>query len=488
VNGSEGWVAGRSGTGERWLAAVTPDRAIAAGGGSAAPRTCVLSSAGGAKCWGANWFGQLGDGTSTSSDTPVDVSGLLSGVTAVATGGYHTCALTSTGGVTCWGTNGFGQLGDGTTTNRSTPVDVVGPTAGVVAIAAGRQHTCALTTGGGVTCWGRNDRGQLGDGTAATRRTPVDVLGLTSGVSAIAAREDETCAVTAGGGVKCWGYNGNGQLGDGTTANRTIAVDVVGLASGVTAISVGGWHACALTFAGDAWCWGYNGDGQLGDGTRTARRTPVAVLGLTSAVGAITAGAGYTCALTGAGGVECWGYNGLGELGDGTRTRRSAPVGVVGLASGVAAVAAGGNHTCALTVVGGVECWGHNGDGQLGDGTRTRRLSPVDVDFALRQTILLRPSNPAGAIARGTTVTLTASVRPLGPSGARVTVRFLVKHRTTGAWILVDQRDVRTDASGLATLRLTLSAAGSWVVRAQALDNEHSAASRWSANLVYTVP
>jgi hypothetical protein len=112
----------------------------------------------------------------------------------------------------------------------------------------------------------------------------------------------------------------------------------------------------------------------------------------------------------------------------------------------------------------------------------------VDVDFALRQTILLRPSTPAGAIARGTTVTFTATVLPLWPSGARATVRFLVKHRTTGAWIVVDQRDVRTEAAGLATLRLTLSAAGSWVVRAQALDNEHSTASRWSANLVYSMP
>jgi len=491
VNGSEGWVAGRSGTGERWLAAVTPDRAIAVG-----PHTCVLSSAGGVRCWGPNSLGQLGDGTSTSRYAPVDVSGLSSGVTAIAIGGTHTCALTGVGGAKCWGDNALGQLGDGTTTSRSTPVDVVALTGGVVAIAAGGQHTCALMSGGGVKCWGRNDRGQLGDGTATTRGTPVDVLGLVSGVSAIAAGEDETCAVTAGGGVKCWGMNKYGQLGDGTAANRHTAVDVVGLSSGATAISVGWSHACALMSTGGVKCWGSNQYGQLGDGTTAARTTAVDVAGLTSAVTAITAGPIHTCALTRIGGVRCWGSNSLGQLGDGTKTERSTPVGVVGLASGVTALAAGGAtshaaggaHACAITGAGGVKCWGYNNLGQLGDGTTTARASPVDVDFAIHQAILVRPSNPAGTISKGTVVTFTATVRPLGPSGARATVRFVVKHRTTGAWILVAQRDVRTDTTGFATFRLALSGAGSWVVRAQALDNEHSTASRWSANLAYTVP
>jgi alpha-tubulin suppressor-like RCC1 family protein len=341
--------------------------------------TCALTAGGGVKCWGENPYGQLGDGTTTDRSMPVDVVGLASGVAAIATGRNHTCALTTGGGIKCWGYNGYGQLGDGTTTRSSTPVDVVGLASGMAGIAAGGYHNCVLTTGGGVKCWGFNGSGQVGDGTTTQRSAPVDVVGLGSGVAAIVAGWSTTCVLTTGGGVKCWGSNGFGQLGDGTTTQHSAAVDVVGLASGVAAIAAGYRHTCALTTSGRVKCWGHNGNGQLGDGTITQRTTPVNVVGLANGVAAVAVGWYHTCALTTGGGVKCWGDNGYGELGDGTTAGSSTPVDVVGLASGVTAIAAGMYHTCAVTTGGAVKCWGSNVVGQLGDGTTTGSSTAVDV-------------------------------------------------------------------------------------------------------------
>jgi alpha-tubulin suppressor-like RCC1 family protein len=236
--------------------------------------------------------------------------------TAIAAGGVHTCALTSAGGVKCWGGNGSGQLGDGTTTARHTLVAVSGLTSGAAALAAGSFHTCALTSAGGVKCWGDNEH------------TPVAVSGLTSGAAALAAGVDHTFELTSAGGVECWGANYDGQLGDGTTNARQTTVGVSGMARGVRAIAAGGAHTCTLTGAGGVKCWGYNTSGQLGDGTTTARHTPVAVSGMASGVAALSAGSFHTCARTSAGGVKCWGNNRYGQLGDGTTTDRHTPVDV----------------------------------------------------------------------------------------------------------------------------------------------------------------
>mgnify|MGYP001035708857 CR=1 FL=1 len=349
--------------------------AIATGG----VHTCALTTSNGVKCWGANWSGQLGDGTQIQRTTPVQVSGLTSGVTAIAAGLVHTCALTTSGGIKCWGFNGLGQLGDGTTTSSTTPVQVSGLTSGVMAIAAGLVHTCALTTSGGIKCWGFNGLGQLGDGTTTSSTTPVQVSGLTSGVMAIAAGLVHTCALTTSGGIKCWGRNSEGQLGDGSGGHRTIPVDVNGLTSGVMAITAGGAHTCAVTTSSRIKCWGRNSEGQLGDGTTTSRQTPVDVIGLTNWVRTIVAGLYHTCALTTSGGVKCWGDNSSGQLGDGSRDSHTTPVDVVGLARGVTAITAGETHTCALTTSGGVKCWGDNSSGQLGDGSRDSHTTPVDV-------------------------------------------------------------------------------------------------------------
>jgi len=348
--------------------------AIAAGG----QHTCALTSAGAVECWGANNVGQLGDGTTTRRLTPVAVSGLSSGVIAIAAGEDHSCALTSGGAVECWGYDSDGQLGDGATSNSTTPVAVSGLSRGVLAIAAGGAHTCAVTAVGGIDCWGVGGFGQLGDATTTDRWLPSIVLGFGPGAAALAVGYDHTCAVTSGERVDCWGLNGDGQLGNGTTNGSSAPVAVLGLGVGAVAVVAGEFHSCVLTTIGEVECWGANGSDQLGYGTGDSS-TPVAVTNLSSGVVGIAAGDNHTCALTSAGAVECWGSNEYGQLGDNSTTNSSTPVSVSGLSSGVVAIAAGEGHSCALTSAGKVECWGYNAFGQLGNGSVTDSHTPVDV-------------------------------------------------------------------------------------------------------------
>jgi len=333
--------------------------------------TCVLTKAGGVICWG--------DGITT----PTEITGLTSGVKAISAGFNHTCALTFTGGVKCWQGGNSQDFGIDLQLAGPIPEDVIGLTSGVTAISAGGFHTCALTSSGGVKCWGANAVGQLGNGsTSQFVATPADVVGLASGVSAISAGSEHTCALTVDGAVKCWGFNSYGALGDGTTTGSATPVNVVGLVSGVSAISAGGEHTCALTSTGEVKCWGYNTgqDDHQSDGMNDEfSAIPVDVIGLTKGATAISVGGGHNCALTGQGEVKCWGLNRSGELGDGTTTDSIAPVTGSGLKRGISGIAAGEAHTCALTVDDRVKCWGWNGFGQLGDGTVTDSSKPVDV-------------------------------------------------------------------------------------------------------------
>jgi len=357
--------------------------------------SCALTTETTVKCWGDDLHGQLGDGQSgagTLSSTPVQVTGLIS-VTAIAAGGYHTCALLEDGTVKCWGFNNFGQLGNGASgAGIATPVSVIGLT-GVTAITAGDAHTCALA-GGSVYCWGQSQYGRLGNGNLSSgiNNTPVAVSNLLS-VTAIAAGGGHTCALKLGGSVQCWGYNLYGQLGDGLKLNLSSPMTDTGLIS-ATAVIAGGYHSCALTDIHGVKCWGDNAEGQLGDNSApTNHLTPVDVINLTSGVSAITGGRSHTCALMTSTGVKCWGSNQKGQLGDGTNvTQENYPTNnVSGLSSGVKSIAGGtlsNQHTCALLLSGSVMCWGYNYYGQLGNGASgagTDSNTPVDVaDFLTR--------------------------------------------------------------------------------------------------------
>jgi len=373
---------GALGDGE-FAARLTPRDVVGLGSASTVglgeAHSCAVGSAGVLQCWGRNRSGELGNGNTLSLIAPAPVSSVATSVVAVDAGYESSCALTAAGAVLCWGNNEWGQLGDGTTTDRSVAAPVTGLGAGVTAIAAGRFHYCVIVAGA-VKCWGRNVRGQLGDGNfAAFSAVPVDTLDLPPGTVRIAAGSEHTCAVTAAGAAKCWGYNQFGQLGTGDGANLAEPGDVVGLASGVLAIAAGQSHTCATTTAGAMRCWGRGAQGRLGSGTLDDQPVPANVVGMTSGVTAFAAGGQHTCAVRNDG-VTCWGSNNVGALGDGTVEARLLPTPVVGLASGMAAVYAGDLHTCARSTGGLVRCWGLDDGGQVGDGGRDPSMPTLVID------------------------------------------------------------------------------------------------------------
>ena len=321
-------------------------------------------------CWGKNSYGQLGTGSVSSNppDSPIAVNLTLPPltlITAIAAGAQHTCALISNGVVDCWGDGSLGQMGNNSSnqTQNPTPSQVYEPSS-VMAISAGGNadsgHTCALTGANGVVCWGSNAFGQLGDGSNNNRNAPVDVAGLSSNVQAIAAGVDDTCALMSDHRIRCWGTDSVGQLGDGVVSISTNALDVSDLSSGVTLLGMGDRSTCVMV-NGQAYCWGNNRDGQLGDGSTINRPAPSPVIGLSGTITAIDGGLDQTCAIVN-GGVECWGnLNPMTDVID-------PPTGISALSSGVTELSVTNLHGCAV-VAGAARCWGDNSFGQLGDGT-----------------------------------------------------------------------------------------------------------------------
>lgn len=337
--------------------------------------TCAVTPAGGLRCWGSPGY-LLGTGGEADAPTPIDVFGPGSDVKAVVAGQYHTCAQVRDA-VKCWGYNDQGQLGDGTTVSSPLPKAVPGLESGVTALAAGFWHTCALVNHR-VQCWGGNQEGQLGDGTQLDRTSPVTVSTLGADIRAIGAGSFTSCAIDGQGQAFCWGDNDKGQLGDGSTERKLTPTAVTGLTDTV-AIAVGYHHTCAQLGDATMRCWGWSRWGQVGNGTlNTQYSTPQLVTSLSGTLQAITAGYWHTCALT-TGGMQCWGANQHGTLGNGSQANQTTPVAVADLDGEVIALAGGARHTCAMLSTGQVQCWGSNADWQLGNGVATNQNAPVTV-------------------------------------------------------------------------------------------------------------
>jgi len=399
--------------------------------------TCAILDNGEAKCWGRDNYGQLGDGGSTNTDTNAPSSTVInlgSGRTAVAVsaGAHHACAILDNGDLKCWGSDDYGQLGDGgTNTNTSGPSSTainLGTGRTAVAVSAGMSHTCAILDNGDLKCWGSDGFGQLGDGGSTNTNTSgpsSTAINLGTGRTAVAvsAGIGHTCAILDNGDLKCWGRDNYGQLGDGGSNTNTNAPSstAISLGSGRTAVAVatGTYHTCAILDNGDLKCWGWDSNGQLGDGgSNTNLNAPSSTainLGSGRTAVAVSAGMSYhTCAILDNGDLKCWGSDSNGQLGDGgTNTNTNAPSSTaidLGTGRTAVAVSAGIQHTCAILDNGEAKCWGLDDYGQLGDGgSNSNQGSPVAVSGSNTWDNTTTASSGSGG-GSGSSNTLTPSV------------------------------------------------------------------------------
>ena len=350
---------------------------------SGSSHSCAILDDGSIRCWGENSNGQLGDGSRAPSLEPEKASTPLGRkAVEISAGSYHTCSIFDDGSVRCWGSNEFGQLGDGTTIERTTPVSVDLGGGSALGISSGESHTCAVLNDNSVKCWGLNSNGQLGDGTTTDRSSPTltDMGG--EEVLLVSAGSYHTCAIMSDRSVMCWGDNWNGQIGDGTNADKTTPVEIsIPSNSSAFSLDAGALHTCLGVNDGSLFCWGYNAYGQLGNGGNGNSNSPVGVpLSAEQFLSSVQVGLFHSCALFDSGGVACWGDNSNGQLGDGSQSGSTVPA-IVSLSENATSVSAGQRHSCAILVDASLHCWGANEGGQIGDGTASDRNSPTTVDL-----------------------------------------------------------------------------------------------------------
>ena len=329
--------------------------------------------------WGSNLYGQIGDGTTISRSSPVSINTSLSSWIDVAASYNYSLGLLQTGELWAWGYNFYGQLGDDTSVDTSSPVSVVGGFTDWCKIAAGYAQSLAIRQTGTLWAWGANGKGQLGDGTIVNSSSPVSVVGGFTDWCQMSTGLGHSVAVRRNGTAWTWGYNTNGQLGDNSIVDKSSPVSVVGGFTDWCQVSNGGSHSSAVRAIGTVWTWGNNSVGQLGDGTNTQRSSPVSVIGGFTDWCAISSNSTFNAAIRQNGTMWTWGDNSTGQLGDATIVDRSSPVAVVGGFTNWCQVSAGLFHTTAVKTDSTAWAWGCNGKGQLGDNTIINKSSPVSI-------------------------------------------------------------------------------------------------------------